>query len=115
MIEEIDGIDLPKLYKLGFQHNNCGGGCVKAGIGHFAHLLEVMPDRFKMWEDKEQEMREYLNKDVSILRRTRNGVRSNFTLKQLREEKESLSEAEKCDIGGCGCFSGIDDEHDINE
>lgn len=115
MIEEIDGIKLPRLYEMGFQHNNCGGGCVKAGIGHFKLLLDKMPERYTIWENKEQEMREFLGKDVSILRRTKDGVRSNFTLKQLREEQETLTNAELCDIGGCGCFSGIDSEHNINE
>lgn len=114
LVEE-DGIKLPRLYEMGFQHNNCGGGCVKAGIGHFAHLLDVMPERFKLWEDKEQEMREYIGKDISILRRSKNGVRKNFTLKQLREEREALSKAELCDIGGCGCFSGVDDSHNVDE
>jgi hypothetical protein len=104
IVVEEDDIKLPKLYELGFSHNNCGGGCIKAGIGHFAHLLDVMPDRFAEWEANEQKMRDYLGKDVSILRRTRNGVRSNFTLKQLREEREQLTTAELCDIGGCGCF-----------
>lgn len=103
VIEE-DGIKLPRLYELGFQHNNCGGGCVKAGIGHFVHLLKVLPDVFAEWERKEQEIRDYIGKDVTILRRTRNGVRKNFTLKQLREEQETLTNEELCDIGGCGCF-----------
>ena len=103
MIAE-DGIKLPRLYEMGFQHNNCGGGCIKAGIGHFAHLLDTLPDVFKTWEDNEQAMRDYLKKDVSILRRTRDGVRSNFTLRQLREEREGLTPEELCEIGGCGCF-----------
>jgi 3'-phosphoadenosine 5'-phosphosulfate sulfotransferase (PAPS reductase)/FAD synthetase len=103
MIAE-DGIKLPRLYEMGFQHNNCGGGCIKAGIGHFAHLLDTLPEVFKTWEDNEQTMRDYLKKDVSILRRTRDGVRSNFTLKQLREEREGLTPEELCEIGGCGCF-----------
>lgn len=107
---ELDGIKLPRLYEMGFAHNNCGGGCVKAGIGHFAMLLEKFPERFTVWENKEEEIRQSLGKDVSILRRTKNGIRSNFTLKQLREEKESLSNNELCDIGGCGCFSGTDNE-----
>lgn len=109
LIEE-DGIKLPRLYKMGFSHNNCGGGCVKAGIGHFTMLLDVMPERFKEWEDNEQMMRDYIGKDVSILRRTRKGVRSNFTLRQLREERETITKEELCDIGGCGCFSGTDNE-----
>ena len=49
MIEEIDGIKLPRLYEMGFQHNNCGGGCVKAGIGHFKLLLDKMPERYAIW------------------------------------------------------------------
>jgi hypothetical protein len=103
MIAE-DGIELPRLYKMGFAHNNCGGGCVKAGIGHFAKLYKEFPERFKLWEDNEQAIREHLGKDVSILRRTRQGVKSKLTLKTLREEIDTLTAAELCDIGGCGCF-----------
>jgi len=114
LVEE-DGIRLPRLYEMGFAHNNCGGGCVKAGIGHFTKLLDEFPERFKLWEDNEQEIREHLGKDVSILRRTKNGVRSNFTLKMLREERESVTEEEKCDIGGCGCFSTEENMWSNNE
>lgn len=102
LVEE--GIELPRLYKLGFAHNNCGGGCVKAGIGHFAHLLDTLPEVYAKWEMEEQKMRDYLKKDISILRRTRDGVRTNFTLKMLREEREALTKEELCEIGGCGCF-----------
>ena len=103
MIAE-DGIELPRLYKMGFAHNNCGGGCVKAGIGHFAKLYKDFPERFKLWEDNEQMIRDHLGKDVSILRRTKNGVKYKLPLSKLREEIETLTESEKCDIGGCGCF-----------
>jgi 3'-phosphoadenosine 5'-phosphosulfate sulfotransferase (PAPS reductase)/FAD synthetase len=99
-----DGIELPRLYKMGFAHNNCGGGCVKAGIGHFAKLYKEFPERFKVWEDKEQETREYIGKDVTILRRQKDGVRTNLTLSQLRQEIDTLTNSELCDIGGCGCF-----------
>lgn len=99
-----DVIELPRLYKLGFQHNNCGGGCVKAGIGHFKHLYENLPEVYKQWEDNEQMMRDYLQRDVTILHRTKNKVRYNITLKQLREEIETLTEEECSDIGGCTCF-----------
>lgn len=103
-IEEVDGISLPRLYKMGFQHNNCGGGCVKAGIGHFKLLYNTFPERYTEWEKNEQMIREYIGKDVSILRRTRNGVRKNITLAELRKEFDTFTEAENCDIGGCGCF-----------
>ena len=103
-IEEKDGIRLPRLYKMGFAHNNCGGGCVKAGIGHFKMLYEKFPERYFEWENNEEEIRKYINKDVSILRRTRNGVKKNITLKELRKEFDTFTEEENCDIGGCGCF-----------
>lgn len=103
------GIELPRLYKMGFSHNNCGGGCVRAGQGHFINLLKQMPERFKEWEDNEQMMRDYLEKDVSMLKRTKKGVQYRLTLQQLREEFEKDSkQIDFDDIGGCGCF--VDDE-----
>lgn len=68
------GIEPPRLYGMGFAHANCGGGCVRAGQGQFAHLLKVMPERYAEWERNEQDLREHLGKDVAILRdRTRAG------------------------------------------
>ncbi len=108
LIKELErlGIASPRLYKMGFAHNNCGGFCVRAGQGHFANLLKELPDLYKYHEQKEQEMRDFLGKDVSILRRTKNGVRYNLTLKQLREELETdrTEQIDFNDIGGCGCF-----------
>lgn len=100
------GIEIPRLYKKGFSHNNCGGFCVRAGQGHFITLLREMPERYKYHEEKEQEMREFLDRDdVSILTRTKNGIKENLTLKQLREEYERGGEQiDMFDIGGCGCF-----------
>lgn len=113
MLEMLDktGIKRPRLYEMGFAHNNCGGFCVRAGQGHFAKLLEMMPERYAYHEQKEEEMRQYLGKDVSILKRIRNGVRENLTLRQLREDIESRrEEIDMLDIGGCGCF--VQDEDD---
>lgn len=107
MLAELEslGIEQPRLYKMGFAHNNCGGFCVRAGQGHFANLFKTMPERYKYHEEKEQEMREFLDKDVSILRRQRNGVQRRLTLRQLREEIEKDGEQiDMTDIGGCGCF-----------
>lgn len=105
MIKE-DGIELPFLYTRGLEHNNCSGFCIKAGIGHYITVLTNMPERFLEFEKKEQEMRDYLNKDITVLRRVRNGEKVNITLRQLREEFEAgkLLQDELWDIGGCGCF-----------
>lgn len=100
------GIEIPLLYKKGYSHNNCGAFCVRAGQGHFVKLLQTNPELYKYHENKEQEMRDYLDKDVSILRRQKNNVKEYITLKQLREEWEANNtcDIDLDDIGGCGCF-----------
>lgn len=97
------GIAVPRLYAMGFAHNNCGGGCVKAGQAHWAHLWRTMPDRYSLWEAKEQEIREHLGKDVTILRRQQHKQFQTMTLKVFRERIES-GDYDKDDWGGCGCF-----------
>lgn len=119
---EEQGIRKPRLYEMGFSHNNCGGFCVRAGQGHFINLLKQMPDRYKYHEAKEQEMRDYLdNQEVSILSKSKfshyetdeDGIRVSkytktpYTLRQLRMDWENGlgMQIEMDDIGGCGCFS----------
>ncbi|MFD5079595.1 hypothetical protein [Streptomyces sp. NPDC058371] len=58
----------PRLYRLGFAHNNCGGACVKGGQSQWARLLEVFPERYARAERAEAKMRALLGTDVSILR-----------------------------------------------
>ena len=100
-----EGIGIPRLYQMGFPHNNCGGFCIKAGLSHFRLLLKEMPERYRYHEKKEEELREFFGKDVTILRRQRNGEREYITLKAFREsiEKEP-KQPELFDWGGCGCF-----------
>jgi len=101
-----EGLQTPRLYDMGFVHNNCGGGCVRAGQAQFAKLYKEMPDRFQVWADKEQEMRDYLAKDVSILKETKNGVSKPLTLLQLKTRIDQQPEQiDMFDIGGCGCFT----------
>ena len=112
MLNELKKLDIeiPRLYKLGFSHNNCSGFCVRAGQAHFKKLLEQMPELYKHHEEKEQEMREFLDKDVSILKRTVKGQQMKLTLKQLRTEieTEQMDKIDLFDFGGCGCFVDAD-------
>jgi hypothetical protein len=102
---ESEGLKTPRLYSLGFSHNNCGGGCVRAGQAQFKKLLEVMPERFAMWEEKEQEIIQHLGKDVSILMDMKDGVRRSLPLIELRRRVESQPQlVDNDDLGGCGCF-----------
>lgn len=45
---------IPRLYRMGMSHNNCGGACVKAGMAQWARLLWYLPDVYDWWETNEQ-------------------------------------------------------------
>lgn len=96
-------IKRPRLYDLGFKHNNCGGFCIKSGQAQFRLLLEKFPDRYKFHEDKEQELIAFLGKRVAFLRITRNKVLHYVTLKEFREHIEKGGDFDKYEWGGCGC------------
>ena len=103
------GIRPPRLYELGFSHNNCGGFCVKAGQGHFANLLKTMPDRYAQHEAREQALRDQIGKDVSILTDRRgDGKKKPLTLKDFRIRVENGAQVDAFEIGGCGCFSDVE-------
>lgn len=103
---EACGIEPPRLYRLGFPHNNCGGGCVRAGQAHFAHLLKTLPDVYAEWEHEEQGMRDFLDRDVSILKDRRGGMTQPLTLTDLRTMIESKPEQlDMFEWGGCACFA----------
>jgi len=115
MIEwaQSEGITTPRLYDLGFSHNNCGGGCVRAGQGQFKQLLKIMPDRYAVWEAKEKEIQQFLGKDVTILKEQVKGVRKNLSLEELRIRTQGDPTLfDDLDIGGCNCFV---DYGDIDE
>jgi hypothetical protein len=109
-----EGLEPPRLYAMGFAHNNCGGFCCRAGQGHFAHLLATMPERYAFHEAKEQEMRDFLGKDVSILRDRADGTTDPITLREFRLQIEAADHGQAnlfdFEIGGCGCF--LDEEVD---
>jgi hypothetical protein len=105
------GIEPPRLYALGFAHNNCGAFCIKAGQGHYALLHRVLPDRYAFHEAQEEALRAHLGKNVSILSdRTGDGKKKPLPLRVLRERMEAGAQPDLFDIGGCGCF--IDDGDD---
>lgn len=103
------GIAVPRLYELGFSHNNCGGFCIKAGHGHYANLLKQLPERYAYHEAKEQEFREFLGKPVSILTDTTGGKKKPLTLRDFRIRVESGGQVDMFDVGGCNCFA-VDEE-----
>lgn len=61
-------IQEPLLYSLGFTHNNCSGGCVRAGKKQWKLLYEKLPEVYAERERAEKEIRKFLKKDISIFK-----------------------------------------------
>lgn len=102
---EADGLTLPALYAVGFQHNNCGGRCVKGGQAQWALLLDHYPERYAEDEQNEEEFRRRTGKDVSILRDRRGGETKPLTLRQFREWRQNEPGLiDWQEWGGCACM-----------
>ncbi|MEN6605880.1 MAG: phosphoadenosine phosphosulfate reductase family protein [Bryobacteraceae bacterium] len=75
------GVEIPLLYRLGFKHNNCSGGCVRATIGHWTKLYHMLPEVYAERERVEMEVSEFLGRPSTIM--------PEISLKTLRERLES--------------------------
>lgn len=101
MVAEIESLGLvpPRLYGLGFSHNNCGGGCVRNGHRDWQRLHDELPDRFQEWAK-----REALIPGYSFSRDRRGGESKPYTLAQMAKDWEAGRTPSLLDQGGCGCF-----------
>lgn len=107
---EIEGIKAPRLYELGFSHNNCGGGCVRASHKGFKLLLETMPERYAEWEKQEEKMQDFLGReDITILTSRKGGTRRPMSLTEFRESLEANKVPDGIDLNeegtSCNCTS----------
>lgn len=103
---EREGIGVPRLYDYGFEHNNCGGRCVKAGHAQWKNLYQTFPDKYLEWEREEEDLRTALGKDVSILRDRRGGGVTPLPLAEFRRRIEDGCRYPLFDgVGSCGCFA----------
>lgn len=100
------GIELPRLYQLGFSHNNCGGFCVKAGHASFAKLHAELPEVYARHETAEEGFRAFIGKDVAVMTDRRGGTKKPLTMKAFRERLRTaaLGPEEENDWGACSCL-----------
>ena len=82
------GLETPRLYKMGFPHNNCGGRCVRQGIKEFQRLKHAFPGRFAEVAEWEQRQREKggARADYAILRDRRGGELRPMTLNAIADK-----------------------------
>lgn len=99
-----DGLKRPRLYDMGFAHNNCGGFCVKAGQSHFATLYRTIPERYAHHAKKEREAIDSGINHSGIIRVMTDGVTKYLPLDEYAKTIES-GLFDEFDTRGCGCFS----------
>lgn len=87
MLDEA-GVRPPALYAQGYEHNNCAGACVRAGQAQWARLLVTNRARYLKEEAEELAFRDFIGKDVSILRdRRRPSIMARLGLTDADVEK----------------------------
>jgi len=100
------GIKKPRLYDMGFAHNNCGGFCCKAGQTQFEKLYRNMPERYAYHEAEERRAIEAIGSTAKpFLRQTNAGELQYITLRQFREYLDAGTAELPFDSEGCGCFT----------
>lgn len=100
---DVMGIEPPRLYEMGFPHNNCGGFCVKTGQAQMALLLKNFPERYKTHEEQQEKLFQKIGKH-GFIRRTVNGEIQYMSLKEFREFLEAGGRPDLYQEKGCGCF-----------
>lgn len=103
-IAMLGDIKLPRLYAMGFSHNNCGGFCIKAGQGQFKRLLETMPDRYFHHAEQEKRAMESGINHSGIIRKTVNKVESYMTLYEFAEMLKTGGKSDGLNGAECKCF-----------
>lgn len=100
------GIEIPLLYREGFDNNNCGGECWRGGKAHWNRLRVVRNDRFNHKKHFEKRMQKMLNTQHAILRDQSNNMVKPLTLAELEEQNETPETVDsgiQSDMFACLC------------
>lgn len=63
------GIEIPRMYKLGFRNNNCfKTGCVQGGIGYWQKMKRDFPEKFIAMAEMEHKLTEIKGEPVTMLK-----------------------------------------------
>jgi len=103
------GLPRSLAYEQGLAHDNCGGGCVKAGIGHWKQLHAKRPEVFAQWEKAEATEMLRLGTPWGMPKCRRGGKAKPLPLSKLRQRIEcgDITETEALTLGGCACALAI--------
>lgn len=122
-ILKTNGIEIPNMYKLGFQNNNCfKTGCVQAGIGYWQKMKRDFPGKFNTMADLEHELTDAHGKQVTILKDQSEEAKTKmkttkysnlvFLKKHPNYENKSIDEMSARDLESlvdCNGFCGLNE------
>jgi 3'-phosphoadenosine 5'-phosphosulfate sulfotransferase (PAPS reductase)/FAD synthetase len=113
------GIEIPMMYQLGFNNNNCfKTGCVQGGIGYWKKMKVDFPDKFEKMADLEHELTEKRGSPVTMLKdQSKQAKDSGNTLVFLRKHPsypelkciDDMMEQKIEPLMECNGFCGIND------
>lgn len=98
-------VEMPRLYRYGFKHNNCGGRCVKQGIREWLRLRDVFPERFAEVRDWEQAQRAKggARATFAISRDRTAGQSQPLTLADIERRASPDDDMQQDDLFSCMC------------
>jgi intein/homing endonuclease len=109
---------VPHYHTFSLEHyiltGNCGGFCVKQGLAAHKRLLEKRPDVYAYHEEQEKITRNLIGKGHGFIKKQINNKFYYLTMEEYRKyltegDEGFLTDDEKLDFGGCGCFNDFDD------
>lgn len=103
------GLPIPALYSAGFDHNNCGGFCFKAGQKQFAQLYKYNKSLYLYHAMQELRFQlEYGGSKATILRDRRGKKNTPLSLLEFAARLDAGQPIDEYDIGyACDCM-GVD-------
>jgi len=118
-IIESSGINIPRVYHLGYKNNNCfKTGCVQGGIGYWQKLKREYPDKFDAMAKIEHELTDAKGTPITMLKDQSNeakktGVKLVFLKKHPDyPEMKCLDDMRECKVEPlfeCNAFCGTND------
>lgn len=94
------GIELPMMYRLGYDNANCIG-CVKGGLGYWRAIREDFPERFERVAKAEEKVADLHGENAYILRHRSGPLKGQrFPLRELPPGKPHRGEQ----LPSCGLF-----------
>lgn len=120
------GIEIPRMYKIGFRNNNCfKTGCVQGGIGYWQKMKRDFPDKFKAMAEMEHKLTNKKGEPVTMLKDQSNDAKDLVKISGIKWKQfiflekhpnypelksiDDMKEQEVKPLFECNGFCGIND------